>query len=54
MQGAKSANNELFKDFCNDAEKEKSKSDGGLYLINVPWLIVKVGGAKMYFLLIGL
>ena len=26
MQGAKSANSELFKDFCNEAEMEKNYS----------------------------
>ncbi len=31
MQGAKSANSELFKDFWNEAEMEKNKSDGGIY-----------------------
>ncbi len=31
MRGAKSANSELFKDFWDDAEMEKNKSDGGIY-----------------------
>jgi len=42
MRGAKSANSELFKDFCNQAEMEKNiqtsadRQVGGLYLIIVP------------------
>ena len=35
MRGAKSANSNLFKDFCNVAEMEKNKLDGGIYFINV-------------------
>jgi len=42
MRGAKSANSELFKDFCNEAEMEKNiqtsadRQVGGRYLIIVP------------------
>jgi len=36
MRGAKSANSELFKDFCNEAEMEKNKSNGVLYFVIVP------------------
>ncbi len=35
MRGAKSANSELFKDFCAEAEMEKNKSDGGIYFVIV-------------------
>jgi hypothetical protein len=28
MQGAKSANSELFKDFCNEAERRKNREIG--------------------------
>ena len=41
MQSAKSANSNLFKIFYNAAEKEKNKSNGGLYLIIVPKVMVK-------------
>lgn len=36
MRSAKSDNSRLFKDFCNEAEKEKNKLDGTLYFVNVP------------------
>lgn len=36
MKDVKSENSDLFKDFCNAAEKEKNKQDGILYLIIVP------------------
>ena len=36
MQGIKSTNSNLFKGFCNTAEKEKSKPEGDFYLIIVP------------------
>jgi hypothetical protein len=36
MRGAKSANSKLFKDFCNEAEMEKNKTDGILYFFIVP------------------
>ena len=36
MQGAKSANSKLFKDFCNDAEMEKNNQIGGFYCVIVP------------------
>ncbi len=35
MRGAKSANSELFKDFWDEAEMEKNKSDGGIYFVIV-------------------
>ncbi len=38
MQGEKSANSELLKDFFNEAEMEKNKTDGVLYFIIVPYL----------------
>ena len=31
MRGAKSANSDLFKDFCNEAEMEKNGSNCGSY-----------------------
>jgi len=37
MQGAKSANSELFKDFCNAAEMEKNSLISVLYFIIVPF-----------------
>jgi hypothetical protein len=36
MRGAKSANNELFKDFCNEAEMKKNKEDVELCSIIFP------------------
>ena len=36
MRGAKSANSDLFKDFCNEAEMEKNIQIGGLYFVIVP------------------
>ena len=36
MQGVKSANSHLFKDFYNEAEMEKSEADGGIYFAIVP------------------
>ena len=36
MRGAKSANSELFKDFCNEAEMEKNSQIGGFYFVIVP------------------
>jgi hypothetical protein len=41
MRGAKSANSELFKDFCNEAEMEKNIQIGGLYFVIVPYLPAK-------------
>ena len=38
LQGSKSANSDLFKEFCNAVKKEKNKPNGGLYLIIVPKL----------------
>ncbi len=35
MRGAKSANSELFKDFWDEAEMKKNKSDGGIYFVIV-------------------
>jgi len=35
MQGTKSANSKLFKDFCNEAEMKKNESDGGIYFVIV-------------------
>jgi len=35
MQGTKSANSELFKDFWDEAEMKKNKSDGGIYFVIV-------------------
>jgi len=35
MRGTKSANSELFKDFWDEAEMEKNKSNGGIYFGNV-------------------
>lgn len=32
----KSTNSKLFKDFCNDAEMKKNKTDGGIYFVIVP------------------
>jgi len=37
MQGTKSANSELFKDFWDEAEMKKNKSDGGIYFIIVTY-----------------
>ncbi len=57
MQGAKSANNELFKDFCNAAKKEKNKPNGGHYLIIVPYTIallsvlINIHMLKPYFII---
>ena len=39
MQGAKSANSELFKDFCNEAEMEKNGQIGGFYFVIVPYIL---------------
>jgi hypothetical protein len=36
MRGVKSDNNELFKDFCNEAEMEKNEADGIVYFVIVP------------------
>ena len=38
MQGAKSANSKLFKDFCNEAEMEKNSQIGGFYFVIVPYI----------------
>ena len=38
LQGVKSANNELFKDFYNEVKMGKNKPDGVLYLIIVPYI----------------
>ncbi len=45
MQGEKSANSELFKDFFNEAEMEKNKTDGVLYFIIVPKTTIEKPGA---------
>ncbi len=39
MRDEKSANSELFKDFFNEAEMEKNKTDGVLYFAIVPYPI---------------
>ena len=36
LQGVKSANNELFKDFYNEVKMEKNKKDDGTYFVIVP------------------
>ena len=36
MRGAKSANSDLFKDFCNEVEMKKSIQIGRLYFVIVP------------------
>jgi hypothetical protein len=36
MRVAKSANSDLFKDFCNEAEMEKNIQIGGIYFVIVP------------------
>jgi hypothetical protein len=41
MQGAKDANNELFKAFCNDAEMEQNFEIGVLYLIILTYTITR-------------
>ena len=38
MQGTKSANSRLFKDFCNEVEMEKNSQIGGFYFVIVPYL----------------
>jgi len=35
MPGTKSANSELFKDFWDEAEMEKNKSNGDIYFVIV-------------------
>ena len=41
MQGAKSANSELFirRGGCNEAEMEKNGQIGGFYFVNVPYIL---------------
>ena len=51
MRGEKSANSKLFKDFFNEAEMEKNKTDGEFYFVIVPHTIVsgyQVGTYKPY------
>ncbi len=42
MQGEKSANSKLFKDFFNEAEMEKNKTDGVFYFVIVPNSLVSL------------
>jgi hypothetical protein len=36
FQGAKSANSELFKDFCNAEKTNKNKQKCGSYFVSIP------------------
>ena len=36
MQGVKSANSKLFKDFCNEAEMKKNKTDCIIFSVIAP------------------
>jgi len=49
MQGAKSANSELFKDFCNEAEMEKNKASCVIYLVIVPNAKIKFNATKQHY-----
>ena len=39
FQGAKSANSELFKDFCNAEKTNKNKQKCGNYFVSIPYAI---------------
>ena len=54
MQGAKSANSKLFKDFCNEAEMGKNSQIGGFYFVIVPNLVPCKQNLFMYKFLTGL